>query len=245
MLLDRRSQYLATVPLAPPRAESLLDRFNQEYICLPADQPELLQRAYETRFRVYCVENSFENPAEHCDGLESDAFDEQSSHCVLVNRNGGLTIGTVRLILPLPGAPQSFSLRNIIDIRGGDCPTPPHATGEVSRFSISKSARPERRDFIGSQKPARMAEPLLSLGLIQGLVSMSRRHGISHWCAVMEPKMLRMLAAMGIHFTPVGPLIEYHGLRQLCHCELATVLKTVRMERPAFWDVITDGGRLA
>jgi N-acyl amino acid synthase of PEP-CTERM/exosortase system len=244
MLLDRRS-YLATVPLAPPRAESLLDRFNQEYICVPADQPELLRRAYETRFRVYCVENPFENAAEHRDGLESDDFDDQSSHCVLVNRNGGDTIGTVRLILPLAGAPESFSLRNITDICGGDCPTPSHSTAEVSRFSISKSTRPDRRDFVGGHRVERPTEPLLSLGLIQGLVRMSRRHNISHWCAVMEPKMLRMLSAMGIHFTPVGPLIQYHGLRQLCHCELATVLKTVRAERPAFWDVITDGGALA
>src|SRR5579872_3920382 len=140
MLLDRRNQYLAA-PSAHPKVESLLDRFNQEFMCVQADQPELLRRAYETRFRVYCVENTFENPAQHEDGLESDAFDERSSHSVLLNRNGGDSIGTVRLILPLSGAPQSFSLQNIIDIHGGDSPIPPDSTGEVSRFSISKTAR--------------------------------------------------------------------------------------------------------
>jgi N-acyl amino acid synthase of PEP-CTERM/exosortase system len=246
MLLDRRREFLTPALRAPEPAESLLDRFNREYFCIPADQPELLRRAFQARYQVYCVENAFEIPQEHPDGLESDAFDDRSSHSILVSRNSGETIGTVRLILPLAGQPQSFALGSIVELSGGASPTPIHATGEVSRFSISKRFRAGACGApAGLQaRPVRPAEPLLSLGLIQGLVRMSIRHGITHWCAVMEPKLLRMLSAMGIHFTPVGSLIEYHGFRRLCHCELASVLKTVKLERPAFWDVITDGGSL-
>jgi N-acyl amino acid synthase of PEP-CTERM/exosortase system len=88
----------------------------------------------------------------------------------------------------------------------------------------------------------RRAEPLMSLGLIQGLVRMSAVHRITHWCAVMEPKMLRMLSAMGIHFVPVGELVEYHGYRQLCFVEVAAILRSMQHERPSFWEIVADRG---
>ena len=40
-----------------------------------ADTPALLDEAYRLRYQVYCVENPFENPAEHSDGRERDADD--------------------------------------------------------------------------------------------------------------------------------------------------------------------------
>jgi N-acyl amino acid synthase of PEP-CTERM/exosortase system len=61
----------------------------------------------------------------------------------------------------------------------------------------------------------------------------------------MEPKLLRMLAAMGIHFTPVGPIVSHHGLRQPSYCHLSTMLKRLKGERPEHWMVVTDAGRLA
>src|SRR4051812_39605097 len=107
MLLDRRREYLV-----PATTETLLDRFNRDFICMAADQSELLERAFKTRYQVYCVENPYENSSEHPDGLESDADDDRSSHSILLSRTNGDAIGTVRLVLPLPGLWQSFSLRN-------------------------------------------------------------------------------------------------------------------------------------
>jgi N-acyl amino acid synthase of PEP-CTERM/exosortase system len=95
------------------------------------------------------------------------------------------------------------------------------------------------RDFI------RNTAPLMRMGLIQALVRMSLQHNITHWCAVMEQSLLRMLAAMGIHFTPLGPIVEYHGLRQPCFLVLPKMLQDVKRERPAFWSVLTSGGALA
>jgi N-acyl amino acid synthase of PEP-CTERM/exosortase system len=84
----------------------------------------------------------------------------------------------------------------------------------------------------------------MRLGLMQMLVRMSVQNGITHLLAVMEPKLLRMLAAMAINFEPLGGMIEYHGWRQPCFCNLADVLRCVKRERPAFWNVLTDGGTL-
>lgn len=69
---------------------------------------------------------------------------------------------------------------------------------------------------------------------------MSARQGITHWCALMEPKLLRMLAAMAIHFKPLGPPVEYHGFRQPCYCHVGTVLNRVKRDRPMFWQILTD-----
>lgn len=231
--------------------ESLFDRFDRDYDCRLANDPTLLQRALETRYQVYCVENAFENPQDNCSGIETDEFDFCSRHSVLIYRPTGETIGTVRLILPVNGKLDSFSMRGIASLCKNKLPVPLASTAEVSRFSVSKRSRQETlssaqasRSLNQMARAMRRTEPLPSLGLIQGLVRMSMLHGISHWCAVMEPKMLRMLAAMGIHFEPVGDLVEHHGLRQLCYCEVASVLETVKQERPTFWEVITAGGAL-
>jgi len=233
----------------PHADERLIDRYNRDYECRLADDPNLLQRAFETRYQVYCVENPFEDPAQQAGAMEMDEYDARSRHSVLIYRPTGEILGTVRLILPVNGQLDSFSMKGIAERCGGALPIPDGRTAEVSRFSISKRSRqgaePALSVFRNPSQNAgaiRRAEPLMSLGLIQGLVRMSQLHGITHWCAVMEPKMLRMLSAMGIHFTPVGGLVEHHGLRQLCYCEVAGILRSMKIERPTFWEVVADVG---
>jgi N-acyl amino acid synthase of PEP-CTERM/exosortase system len=226
--------------------ESLFDRYNADFNCVLADTPDLLRLAHEIRYQVYCVEKPFEDPEQHPEGCETDVFDQQSAHVILTSRSTGEGIGTVRLVLPDRAAPQSFSMAQILEYYGTDSPVPIAHTAEVSRFSVSKRSRPRKDGAIDLRsRGLRRQEPLMSLGLIQGLIRMSATYGITHWCAVMEPKLLRMLAAMGIHFISVGALLDYHGMRQLCYCKVKTVLATVRSERPSFWEIITDGGALA
>jgi N-acyl amino acid synthase of PEP-CTERM/exosortase system len=73
---------------------------------------------------------------------------------------------------------------------------------------------------------------------------MSVALGLTHWCAFMEPALLRILRATEIHLEPVGPMVEYHGLRQPCYGNIRTVLSRIRAEQPDVWDLITDGGEL-
>jgi hypothetical protein len=81
----------------------------------------------------------------------------------------------------------------------------PKATiGEVSRFALPK----DRGICISAD-----VRSLLRLALIQGAVWLSAEAGHTHWLAVMEPTLLRLLRATGLHFVPVGPPVVYHGLR--------------------------------
>jgi N-acyl amino acid synthase of PEP-CTERM/exosortase system len=79
---------------------------------------------------------------------------------------------------------------------------------------------------------------------MQGIVRMSAAAGLTHWCAVMEPALLRILRSTSIYFEPLGPLVHFHGMRQPCYGNIETILERLRRERPEVWDLVTDGGSL-
>jgi len=237
------------VPETTEDAEaSLLDRYNIYFRVATAVCGDALQEALRIRYQVYCVENPFENPSDHPDELERDAFDSHSLHSVLIHRASGQAIGTVRLILPVRHElERSFPIQLVCRVPQLKL-LPLERMAEVSRFSISKQFRRRQCDSLYEGNDARRERrgmaPLMSLGLIQSLVRMSAERGITHWCATMEPTLLRLLAAMSIKFEPLGPLVQYHGTRQPCYCEVGPMLERVKNEQRRLWDVLTDGGTL-
>jgi N-acyl amino acid synthase of PEP-CTERM/exosortase system len=216
-----------------------------------ADTDELRDVSFQLRYRVYCIENPFEDPAANPDGKESDELDRHSVHSLLTYRPTGVPAGTVRLVLPLEHDPHnSFALQRVCSdpLLRDALRFPVETTAEVSRFCISKEFRRRLGDNAEeyvemSVDEERRILPHLSLGLIESLVRMSVDNGVTHWCAVMEPTLLRLLTRLGIHFDPIGPVIDYHGRRQPCFIPLETLLPRVKRERPDVWDVITRGGR--
>jgi N-acyl amino acid synthase of PEP-CTERM/exosortase system len=240
--------YTDAIGSAGFRDESLLESFNSQFDVLAANNVERIRIAQRIRYQVYCIEHPHES-ADNPDGLEMDAFDSHAVQSLLVHRAANTALGTVRLILPLAdGLDFSFPLQRVLDARSlaEFKRLPLHTTGEVSRFSVSREFRrmaqsathPARAGFIDN------SALLMRLGLIQGLVRMSAQHGITHWCAAMEPTLLRILSAMAIQFHPIGPVIDYHGLRQPCYCIVADVIDEVKRNRPAFWSVLTGGSAL-
>ncbi len=194
-----------------------------------ADTPALVEQAYRLRHQVYCLERGYEPSV---NDLETDAYDKHARHVVLCLRGCGTVIGTVRMILPQAHQPtHSFPMQNVCDataLRG----VPLRSAVEVSRFAVSK----ERRNI----SPA--AASLSRLALVKGLVQLSQQTGVTHWCAVMERTLLRLLRSSGIHFEAVGPLVEHHGLRQPAVCQLAGMLDRMRIEQPEIWDFVTSEG---
>lgn len=221
-----------------------------------ASSDELRDTAFRLRYRVYCVENPFEDPSANSDGREIDEFDTHAAHSLLIYRPNATPAGTVRLVLPRAEDPDSsFALQRVCHepILRDRNKFPVESMAEVSRFCISKEFRRRWNDVSYADDDLNAAEmsvdeerrilPHLSLGLIESLVRMSIDNGITHWCAVMEPTLLRLLTRLGIHFQSIGPLIEYHGRRQPCFIPLKDMLARVQRERPDVWDVITRGGQ--
>lgn len=195
-----------------------------------ADTPELVAECFRLRYQIYCLERNFE-PG--CDGYETDEFDRFSQHVLLSYRETGEALGTVRLILPSRHTGLSrLPIARVCEPELLSC-LPAGTTGEISRFAISKQRRQSYR--FGA---------LVRLGLMQGVMKLSYRLGLTHWCAVMDPVLIRLLGIHSINFLPLGPLVEYHGWRQPTAADIGAVCQRVRLEQPSVWEYVTLRGAL-
>lgn len=204
-----------------------------ELVVQIADTPELVRDAHQLRHQVYCLERGYE-PGQN--GLEIDGYDAHSKHVVLrLAGGGGAVIGTARLILPQAASPGGSFPMQAVCAPERFAALPFARTAEISRFALSKDR--------GGLSAA--ATSLSRLALVRGLVQLSQRQGVTYWCAVMERTLLRLLRASGIHFDDMGPVVEYHGLRQPAACNLAGMLARMRREQPEIWGFVTEHGAFA
>jgi N-acyl-L-homoserine lactone synthetase len=198
---------------------------------LVADTPQLLAECCRLRHQVFCLETGIFKPLN--EDRESDEFDAHARHVLLVHRGSGQAIGTTRIIpasrhvdrdrFPMTRAFAPGILRGL----------PARSTGEISRFAISK----QRRGSCG-------ASMMMRLGLMQGIVRLSGELGLTHWCAIMEPTLVRMFQRNGIEFGELGPPIEYFGWRQPVFAEIAALSHLLKMTRWDVWNYVSGGGSL-
>lgn len=233
---------------------SVADNYDSFFEVVLADTQELLDRVHKIRYQVYCVENPFEDPAENPGGYEIDVYDERSVHSLLIHRQSGEVAGTVRLILPSgdAGGPDFPIQTACADLRvWPEKLMPAASTAEISRFTMAKNFRRRIGDTQyanatnqadkGSRKAGnRRSSPFIMLGLVRAMVKMSEANGITHWCAVMDPPLLRLLSRIGgVHFIPLGPLVDYHGWRQPCYGKTSEIYAAFRKRRPDMWYAVT------
>lgn len=205
--------------------------FYRDFELLPAESSEHIARSQRLRYQVYCTEHGFLNPDDYPDQREVDQFEDRAVHTLLRHRQSGEIIATVRMVLADAADPNRHFpiergevLRHLLQDYGWAIPR--ESIGEISRLAVVKEFR----------------LPGVIVGLFKAILAMTARKNVTHWYAVMEPSLLRLLRQSGIKFTPVGPLVDYHGLRQPCVAVAEEVLANVRQHRPAIWDFVTDSG---
>lgn len=239
--------------LKPPKPEAagpdLYDRYGATFRTVRVQTTEQQQASFRLRYEVYCVENHFLRIEDNPGGLETDNYEGQSLHTLLVHRASEAIVGTVRLVTPVETSARApLPLYEV-------CPeamakVPLHRTAEISRLAVSKSFRRRKGDDLYGrfltraelEGDARRFLPHLMLGLLQAVVEMASETGMDHICAIMDPALLRLLARFGIHFTMIGKPIEYHGLRQPCYSDLGKLLAHVERTRFDVWEILTDRG---
>jgi N-acyl-L-homoserine lactone synthetase len=210
-----------------PSLTEAIAMVRRNFVVEAADTSESVLAAQRLRYQVYCVERGYEKSDS---GIEQDEFDIRSRHLVLRRRSDGAVVGTTRLVLYNPALPgDSYPTQRVCDASLLHC-LPMPTTAEISRFAISKQLR--------GSSPA-----LIRLALMEGVVRVSQPLGLTDWCATMEPCLLRLLQPSGIHFRPLGPLVEYHGLRQPCCANIRELLARMRAERPEIWAFVTNDGQ--
>jgi N-acyl amino acid synthase of PEP-CTERM/exosortase system len=233
---------------------SLLELYSQYFEVILAETPEQIMECFRLRYQVYCVENPFEDPFQNPGEIETDQFDSAAMHSLLRHRESGEIVGTARLILPRNGKKGlGLPIRQICrhELMSHDNKSAPWAsTAEISRFAVSKMMRRRAGDgtVVGKIEPqdndARRRVPDTSLGLMQAVVAMASKSGMTHICAVMEPTLLRMLRRLGMVMPSVGPEVDYHGRRQPCYGHLDTGLARVWIQRPDVWELLTSNGEI-
>lgn len=211
---------------------SLINAMRRDFSVELVASTVTLQEAQRLRYQVFCEERGV-LPGH--DGIESDEYDQRSRHVVLRRRSNQELVGTVRVITASPDGPWShLPMQHVCDpifLRG----LPIVTTGEVSRFALARDRH----------SPSGKSDLLLRLALMQGILRISRELRLTHWCAGMEQSLLRLLRFNAIRYEPVGPVIDYHGLRQPAVGVIDAILATVRRERPAIWDYVTESGKFA
>lgn len=221
------------------------------FTVVPADSHTLRDCVHQLRYQAYCVENPFEDAANHPRRRESDEFDERAVHSLLVHTASSKPVGCVRLIVhdvaegtgPLPITQACEGLDTLHKL----CSTG-HRVGEVSRFCLSREALGEAYQTIRIDKGTRVPRAhdsfTATLALLSAVVGMAVAEDVSHICALMAPTLLRLFAGFGLRLAPLGPLVQFHGLRQPVYSHLGDLLAGAQRVRPDAWALITRNGAL-
>lgn len=254
--------YQGTPGDVPP--SDIYNDFHAYFTIVPAVTAELRDEVFALRYQVYCIEHQFENHAEYAGGKEKDRFDARSVHMLIRHRATSLCAAAVRLVLADADEPQALFP---IELGCGEGFTEEARwriaalhrprVAEISRFAVSKEFRRRlgEAETVSGVSPRavytdglatdsrRRGFPYITLGLFAAIVRMSVDQGVTHWFAVMEPTLLRLLQRFGIYFPPVGPIVDHHGLRRPTLAAAATVVNGIRSKRPDVWEIVTDRGR--
>lgn len=223
-----------------------------------ATSDALLESVYRIRYQVYCLETGFEDPAQFPDGMEKDEYDIQSEHYLIRHRETNAFAATTRLILPHPqdlGRPFPTECHCHIERLDLLDNIPRNQIAEVSRLCVSgefkrRKGEPHTTAGIGRNSSLRTSGrdnnrrvlPNFTLALFSCAVRMSSRHGITHWYALMEYQVARLFRTLGIHFIPIGPMVEYHGQRRPYLIKIADLLAETKIKNPDAWEMLSNSG---
>lgn len=255
---DRNTSRVPTGPAAASankteESQRLVDMYRQWFDVIPARTPELVRESHKLRYQVYCLETGFEDRNEFPEEYEHDQYDERSVCSLLIHKPTDMVAGTVRLILPKEGDEDDLPAFHVSEALQTLSPgeLPKKRTAEISRFAISKQFRKRAEDSLipalyekAGQPGEQRVIPHITLGLMQAILSMSIENKVSHLAIVVEPALDRLIRKLGIFFTPIGQIIEYHGRRRAHYRGIGPLLDEVYYLKPEIWEVLTDSGAL-
>ena len=228
----------------------IVRHFDDQFEIVSAATPELKREAFRIRFSVFSEELCLpgNEPWHYPDKLETDAYDENSAHCLLRYNPTASWVGTVRLVLappleieaPFPVEAAAGSTLDTSYLHGVDR----QQIAEISRFILLK---PYRHGHDGTRSPRPKAAfpnhhnvPLPLVGLLAAMMQLTVDNGITHWLAALEAPLQRLLVRLGIELTPIGPQILYHGLRRPYFGEVSDVAMKLKSKDPLLCQLICD-----
>jgi N-acyl amino acid synthase of PEP-CTERM/exosortase system len=225
--------------------------FNQLFVLAPALDKESIELAHRIRHDVYCRDLGWEPVRE--DGMEVDAYDSHSIHCLLRRRDTGDPVGCTRLILTRPDAPDEplpfeQSCKDVIDRSLVDPSHLPRNTiGEVSRLAVTNTFRQRKgesttamavsdEDF--EQRGGLPRFPFIPVSLYLGAAAIARHLGVEHVFVLTEPRLASHFTRIGFDIHIIGGAIEHRGTRVPSVLSSSKVVAGLRPLIRPLYDVI-------
>jgi len=190
---------------------------------------------YRLRYKVYIQEWGFERPEDHPLGIETDGYDMQAVQIAAFRRESDSIIGTARLIRH---SFEGFPIEKNMQVDRVLASEVLKDTCEISRLAVSKDYRRRAGDNLIYSENAFSSVPLATgeaerrdsendivLGLIRKICEFSGREGFLYWYVGMAKGLYVLLKRRKIVFEPIGPEIDYHGLRRPYFGRVDEILK--------------------
>lgn len=233
--------------------EELLDYFTIHAAQTQAD----VDRIQHLRWAVYCRDFHYEREEDCYGERERDAFDDRAIHAYALHQPSGVIAGCVRIICASSLAPgellpfhQAYVDRAKPAEIGWLLDSMPRASlFEVSRLAVASQFRRRKGEQSSPQGVVEVGDlpdgaiearslPMLSLTLILAATALGELHGLHDACAMMQPRLARLLARFGFEFRQIAPLIDYHGERAAFHLTVESALRGIRGESRELYEFI-------
>lgn len=196
--------------------------FDDRYEVILADNETARRIHHQVRYKVYCLEEGFEEQSDFENNEERDEWDEHSVHFTVRTRDTREWVAAMRMVV---SGPEGLPVEKMCDI---DPVIKPDAEtiAEISRLCILDKYR-EGKQLQGHspsyprlvrarQKPAateRHHKSEIILGLLRAAVDYSYENGISNWFFLTTPALARLINRMCIQLVRVGASCEHRGVR--------------------------------
>jgi len=214
-----------------------------------------LEETFRIRYRVYCEEFGYEPPERFPNGMESDAFDEAATHCLITHNGSGLAAGCVRICPASIGTAfhlmpyERFCSESVDEVKHSVFRAPRERMCEASRFAVDGVFRRRSGEALTRFGEAlawdlsdseRRTFPLISVGLMFGAAVMAEQFNRPYVFALMEPFLPRLLRRFGISFDRVGHDVDYHGIRAVYCIDTDAFVLALDQEFRQLYDWIAE-----
>ncbi len=200
--------------------------FDSCFEVILADTAESKQIHYKLRYQVYCDEMGFEDKDKFSDQMETDVWDDHSTHFLVRQKGSGDWLGGMRLIRHDDFFPFEEWSRPYQKITRKDR----QFSVEMSRLCIVKEARRfnSRRfapyglpdeEFLGESNKVKSIfnfknqSRSLVWGLIRAAGVYSAQHNVVDWYFVVAPALSSFLTKEGLDLRQIGDACDHRGIR--------------------------------
>jgi N-acyl amino acid synthase of PEP-CTERM/exosortase system len=215
--------------------------FDDRYEVVFADNEEARLIHYQVRYKVYCLEEGFEDKRQFEDHAERDEWDSHSVHFTVRCKQSGEWVAAMRMVLRGPGGLPIEQLCDIDPMVASSNTTA--SSAEISRLCIVDEHRRARHEPPAAKQKTSTAYPHIVrndgqapvkrqhhkseiiLGLLRAAVDYSYEHEIQNWYFLTTKALARIINRLCIQLINVGSPCQHNGVRHPFIANLKTAEK--------------------